>query len=116
MALLNRLAKDHKLTKEDLALTLSDHACTTSTPPGAPPVPTPHFHCTEIDEMTTNGGITVRQSQKLTSLTFFQHSLQAKSGFEMCFDIGSQHLGCWGQSTPRIQNKEVYATLYLQAS
>ena len=27
----------------------------------------------------------------------------------------SQHLGCvWGQNTSRIQNKEVYATLYLQ--
>ena len=24
----------------------------------------------------------------------------AKSGFEMCFDIGSQHVGCWGQNTP----------------
>ena len=38
----------------------------------------------------------------------------AKSGFEMCFDIGSQHLECWGQNTSRIQNKEVYATLCLQ--
>ena len=28
----------------------------------------------------------------------------------------SQHLGCWGQNTSRIQNKEVYATLDLQAS
>ena len=33
----------------------------------------------------------------------------------MCFDIGSQHLGCWGQITSRIQNKGVYATLCLQA-
>ena len=33
----------------------------------------------------------------------------------MCFDIGSQHLGCWGQNTPRIQNNEVYGTLHLQA-
>ena len=40
----------------------------------------------------------------------------AKSGFEMCFDIGSRHLGCWGQNTYGIQNKEVYATLYLQAT
>ena len=40
---------------------------------------------------------------------------QAKSRFEMCFDIGSQHLGCWGQNTSRIQNKEAYATLCLQA-
>ena len=28
----------------------------------------------------------------------------------------SQHLGCWGQNTSRIQNKEVYATLCLQAN
>ena len=28
----------------------------------------------------------------------------------------SQHLRCWGQNTSRIQNKEVYATLYLQVS
>ena len=27
----------------------------------------------------------------------------------------SQHLGCWGQNTSRIQNKEVYGTIYLQA-
>ena len=43
---------------------------------------------------------------------FFQNG--AKSGFEMCFDIGSQHLGCWGQNTSRIQNKEVYAILCFQ--
>ena len=30
---------------------------------------------------------------------FFQNGLQAKSGFEMCFDIGSRHLRCWGQNT-----------------
>ena len=34
---------------------------------------------------------------------------------EMRFDIGSQHLGCWGQNTSGIQNEEVYATLYFQA-
>ena len=45
---------------------------------------------------------------------FFQNG--AKSGFEMWFDIGSRHLGCWGQNTSRIQNKEVYATLCLQAT
>ena len=33
----------------------------------------------------------------------------------MCFDIGSQHVGCRGQNTSRIQNKEVDATLCLQA-
>ena len=42
--------------------------------------------------------------------TFFLNG--AKSGFEMCF---AQHLGCRGQNTSRIQNKEVYATLCLQA-
>ena len=26
---------------------------------------------------------------------------------DMCFDIGSQHLGCRGQNTSRIQHKEV---------
>ena len=46
----------------------------------------------------------------------FQNGLQVKSGFEMCFDIGSRHLGCWGQITSQIQNKEVCATLCLQAS
>ena len=30
---------------------------------------------------------------------------QATSGFEMCFDIGSRHLGCWGQNTSRSQHK-----------
>ena len=40
----------------------------------------------------------------------------AKSGFEMCFDTGSQHLGCWGQNTSRIQDKDIYATLRLQAT
>ena len=46
----------------------------------------------------------------------------AKSGFEMCFGPSTDqiwrhfvNLGCWGQNTSRIQNKEVYATLYLQA-
>ena len=34
----------------------------------------------------------------------------------MCFDNGSRHIGCWGQNTSQIQNKEVYATLCLQAS
>ena len=53
-------------------------------------------------------------------------TLQAKSGFEMCFAIGSRHLGsqhlgsqhfgsqhfgyqhrgCWGQNTSRIQHYE----------
>ena len=34
----------------------------------------------------------------LTSPPPFFHN-GAKSGFEMWFDIGSQHLGCWGQNT-----------------
>ena len=47
---------------------------------------------------------------------FFQNALQAKSsGFEMCFGP-STLLGCWGQNTFRIQNKEVYAASYLQAT
>jgi secernin len=60
MGLLNRLAKDHKLTKADLILTLSDHACTRESAPDGPPEPTPHpdHSCTSIDEMTTEGGIT----------------------------------------------------------
>ena len=31
--------------------------------------------------------------------SFFQNGLQAKAGFEMCFDIGSRHFGCRGQNT-----------------
>ena len=30
---------------------------------------------------------------------FFKNGLETKSGFEMCFDIGSRYLGCWGQNT-----------------
>ena len=52
----------------------------------------------------------VGQSQILTWPPCFQNG--AKTEFEMCF--GSQHLEFWGQNTSRIQNKEVYATLYLQ--
>ena len=33
----------------------------------------------------------------------------------MCFDIGSPHLGCWGQTTSRIQNKEVRANSSISA-
>ena len=40
------------------------------------------------------------QSNYYSAPLFGQNGLQAKSGFEMCFDIGSQHLGCWGQNTP----------------
>ena len=60
LALLNRLAKDHKLTKEDLITTLSDHTCTRDAPPDGPPdtVPHPEHSCTQIDEMTTSGGLT----------------------------------------------------------
>ena len=46
-----------------------------------------------------------------TTIKGDQNGLQAKSGFEMCFDNGSQHLGCWGHNTSRTQNKKVYATL-----
>ena len=41
--------------------------------------------------------VQARQSQIVTSRPFF--SKWRKSGFEMCFDIGSQHHGCWGQNT-----------------
>ena len=37
----------------------------------------------------------------------------AKSGFEMCF--GPSTLGAGAKNTSRIQNKDIYATLYLQA-
>ena len=30
----------------------------------------------------------------------FKNGAKAKSGLKMCFDIGSLHLGCWGQNTP----------------
>ena len=52
-------------------------------------------------------------SKIYTTPLFFKNG--AKSGFEMCFDIGSRHLGCWGPNTSRIQNKEVYATLCAQS-
>ena len=48
-----------------------------------------------------------RQSHILPPLPYFQNGLQAKTGFEMCFDIGSQHVGCWAKT--RLQNKEVRA-------
>ena len=38
-------------------------------------------------------------SNSLHNAPCFQNGLQAKPGFEMCFDIGSRHLGCWGQNT-----------------
>ena len=49
------------------------------------------------------------QSQMVASAptffnVFFQNDLQASTiWIEMCFDIGSQHLGCWGQNASRIQ-------------
>ena len=42
----------------------------------------------------------VCRSQILTRFPlFFKMACTQKSGFEMCFDIGSQHLGCRGQNT-----------------
>ena len=41
----------------------------------------------------------------ITSLSLFKNG--AESGFEMCFDIGSQHLGCWSQRPQRPQPKNV---------
>ena len=52
-----------------------------------------------------------RQSQILTSRPFF--SKWRKIWIWDAF--WSQHLGCWGQNTSRIQNKGVYNTLCLQA-
>ena len=63
-----------------------------------------------IDLVSLDGARPVNL-KSYTAPPFFQNG--AKSGFEMCFDIRSQHFGCWGQNTSRIQSKEVYATLYL---
>ena len=46
-----------------------------------------------------NRGVDVLDSQILASLPPFCFT-GAKSGFEMCFGIRSQHLGRWGQNTP----------------
>ena len=35
---------------------------------------------------------------------FFKNTMLPKSGFEMCFDIGSHHVGWWGHTTSRSQN------------
>ena len=78
-----------------------------------------HAVCTEDDRLDliklhwTYQRKTVHDYQILGSLYFFWKN-GAKSGFEVCFNIGSQHLGCRGRITFRIQNKEVYATLCLQ--
>ena len=45
-----------------------------------------------------------------SSLPFSKNG--AKSGFEVCFDPST--FWYWGQQSSRIQNKEVYATLYVQ--
>ena len=57
---------------------------------------------------TLDSPFSIRQAQSqhagpvnlkcLRNAPFFQNGLQAKSGLEMCFDIGSRHLACWGQS------------------
>ena len=54
-----------------------------------------------------HGGPSIPNSYIARLFVFFLNNvLQAKSGFEMCFDIGSQHIGCWSQNTSRIQNKK----------
>ena len=45
----------------------------------------------------TPGKSQISNLKFLLRASFLQNG--AKSGFEMCFDIGSQHLGCWGQNT-----------------
>eukprot|EP00662_Eupelagonemidae_sp_cell21_P036021 gene36021-62024_t len=54
--LLRRLARDHPLTKADLMLTLSDHACTKDDDPAGPPSPTPHLgrSCTQMGGITAS--------------------------------------------------------------
>ena len=43
---------------------------------------------------------------------FPQNGLQAKSGFEICFDIGSQHVGCWCENTsPHAQGCDLSCTV-----
>ena len=55
-------------------------------------------HCIQIPPPTAFKYHRVPDSQiSIASLFCFQNG--AKSGFEMCFDIGSRHLGCWGQNT-----------------
>ena len=48
--------------------------------------------------------------------TLYIHCIQngatSNTVFEMCFDIGSQHFGCWGQNKSRIQHNEVHPTSY----
>ena len=53
--LLRDLAADHKLTKHDLMLTLSDHSYGTN--PHEPYQRMPHWDGTEIDEHTEEGGL-----------------------------------------------------------
>ena len=55
--LLRDLAKDHKLTKADLMMTLSDHSYGGSENAHEAYVAQPHWRGTEIDEHTVNGGI-----------------------------------------------------------
>jgi len=55
-ALLRDLAKDHKLTKADLMLTLSDHSSGKNR--HEPYVAMPHWKGTEVDEHTISGGLT----------------------------------------------------------
>lgn len=53
--LLRDFAEDHKLTKRDLMLTLSDHSY--GIDPHEPYQRMPHWDGTEIDEHTIDGGI-----------------------------------------------------------
>ena len=48
----------------------------------------------------------------LRGAPFFQNGLQSKTGCGVCFDIGSQHLGCLGQNTsPHAQGCDLSRTV-----
>ena len=44
-----------------------------------------------------------RTTHSNTKAPCIQNGLQAKSGFEMCLDIGPRHIGCWDQNTSHEQ-------------
>ena len=60
---------------------------------------------------TVNGTPAARRSQTIPSLLFYFIFKWLTSKIWLYW---FQHLGCWGQHTSRIQNKEVYATMYSQ--
>ena len=63
-----------------------------------------------------------RQAQIITPCPFFSkwwtQNLDLRYVLVRCYRdmIWSQHLGYFGQNTSRIQNEDIYATLYVQAN